>query len=97
METLGLTVLNRGYYNETFPRSLRAFHVDNRFAPLAPIDLPGSEQLMPVTWHILGAGSLGSLWAARLTRAGLPVRMILRNAERHATYQANGATLTLVE
>lgn len=97
METLGLTVLNRGYYNETFPRSLRAFHVDNRFAPLAPTDLPGSEQLMPVTWHVLGAGSLGSLWAARLTRAGLPVRMILRNAERHAAYQANGATLTLVE
>ncbi|MBF3221213.1 2-dehydropantoate 2-reductase N-terminal domain-containing protein, partial [Pseudomonas aeruginosa] len=26
-----------------------------------------------MTWHILGAGSLGSLWAARLGRAGLPV------------------------
>ncbi|MBW6116123.1 2-dehydropantoate 2-reductase N-terminal domain-containing protein, partial [Pseudomonas aeruginosa] len=31
-----------------------------------------------MTWHILGAGSLGSLWAARLGRAGLPVRLILR-------------------
>ncbi|MBW6188848.1 2-dehydropantoate 2-reductase, partial [Pseudomonas aeruginosa] len=29
-----------------------------------------------MTWHILGAGSLGSLWAARLGRAGLPVRLI---------------------
>ena len=31
------------------------------------------------TWHILGAGSLGGLWAARLARAGLPVRLILRD------------------
>ncbi len=52
---------------------------------------------MPVTWHILGAGSLGSLWAARLARAGLPVKLILRNAQRLAAYQANGAALTLIE
>ena len=25
-----------------------------------------------MTWHVLGAGSLGSLWATRLARAGLP-------------------------
>ncbi|WP_256218091.1 2-dehydropantoate 2-reductase N-terminal domain-containing protein, partial [Pseudomonas sp. EGD-AK9] len=37
-----------------------------------------------MTWHVLGAGSLGSLWAARLARAGLPVRLILRNRERLA-------------
>jgi 2-dehydropantoate 2-reductase len=49
-----------------------------------------------VTWHVLGAGSLGSLWAARLARAGLPVRLILRNRERLAAYQKAGG-LTLVE
>ncbi len=51
---------------------------------------------MSTPWHILGAGSLGILWATRLARAGLPVRLILRNAARLASYQAaNG--LTLVE
>ncbi|MCI8208976.1 2-dehydropantoate 2-reductase [Pseudomonas sp. S25] len=52
---------------------------------------------MSVVWHVLGAGSLGSLWAARLARAGLPVRLLLRDATRLADYEANGATLTLVE
>ncbi|WP_329606316.1 2-dehydropantoate 2-reductase N-terminal domain-containing protein, partial [Pseudomonas syringae] len=41
-------------------------------------------------WHVLGAGSLGSLWAARLSRAGLPVRLILRDADRLAAYHAKG-------
>jgi 2-dehydropantoate 2-reductase len=41
-------------------------------------------------WHILGAGSLGSLWATRLARAGLPVRLILRNPTRLAAYSAKG-------
>ena len=49
-----------------------------------------------MTWHVLGAGSLGSLWAARLARAGLPVRLILRNRERLAAYRQAGG-LTLVE
>jgi 2-dehydropantoate 2-reductase len=49
-----------------------------------------------VTWHILGAGSLGSLWATRLARAGLPVRLILRDAPRLAAYRAAGG-LSLVE
>ncbi|PBP49911.1 putative 2-dehydropantoate 2-reductase [Pseudomonas syringae] len=52
---------------------------------------------MAVTWHVLGAGSLGSLWATRLARANLPVRLILRNADRLAAYQANGSCVTLVE
>ena len=30
-----------------------------------------------MTWHILGAGSLGSLWATRLARVGLPVTLLL--------------------
>ena len=37
---------------------------------------------MTITWHVLGAGSLGTLWATRLARAGLPVRLIVRDAER---------------
>ncbi|MDO7928574.1 putative 2-dehydropantoate 2-reductase [Pseudomonas sp. KFB-139] len=52
---------------------------------------------MGAIWHILGAGSLGSLWAARLARAGVPVRLVLRNAARLQAYQANGGCLTLVE
>ena len=52
---------------------------------------------MSLTWHVLGAGSLGSLWAARLARAGMPVRLILRDAARLTAYEANGATLTLIE
>ena len=49
-----------------------------------------------MTWHILGAGSLGTLWAARLARAGRPVRLLLRNPQRLADYRAAGG-LTLVE
>ena len=49
-----------------------------------------------MTWHVLGAGSLGSLWAARLARAGLPVRLILRDSTRLAAYRAAGG-LTLTE
>lgn len=47
-------------------------------------------------WHVLGAGSLGTLWACRLHRAGLPVRLILRDPARLAAYQAAGG-LTLIE
>lgn len=48
-------------------------------------------------WHILGAGSLGSLWATRLSRAGAQVRLILRDADRLQAYRASGGRLTLVE
>lgn len=51
---------------------------------------------MSSTWHILGAGSLGSLWACRLARAGKAVRLILRDEQRLAAYQAAGG-LTLLE
>ncbi|PWY37083.1 putative 2-dehydropantoate 2-reductase [Pseudomonas sp. RW409] len=51
---------------------------------------------MSTTWHILGTGSLGTLWATRLARAGLPVRLILRDQARLQAYQAAGG-LTLVE
>jgi 2-dehydropantoate 2-reductase len=48
------------------------------------------------TWHILGAGSLGSLWATRLARAGVPVHLLLRNEARLTDYRHSGG-LTLVE
>jgi 2-dehydropantoate 2-reductase len=47
-------------------------------------------------WHVLGAGSLGSLWACRLARSGQPVRLILRNEARLRAYRAAGG-LTLSE
>src|SRR3989338_2962398 len=49
-----------------------------------------------MTWHVLGAGSLGSLWATRLARAGRPGRLILRDSTRLAAYRAAGG-LSLVE
>ncbi|MBV4485429.1 putative 2-dehydropantoate 2-reductase [Pseudomonas sp. SWRI153] len=51
---------------------------------------------MSTIWHVLGAGSLGTLWATRLARAGLPVRLILRDAVRLRSYAAAGG-LTLIE
>lgn len=53
--------------------------------------------MIPVAWHVLGAGSLGSLWAARLARVGLPVRLVLRDGKRLAQYEAHGGSLTLME
>lgn len=49
-----------------------------------------------MSWHILGAGSLGCLWAARLARAGVSVQLILRDSARLGAYQRAGG-LTLVE
>ncbi len=49
-----------------------------------------------MTWHVLGAGSLGTLWAVRLHRAGVPVRLILRDSASLARYR-RAAGLTLVE
>ena len=51
---------------------------------------------MSTLWHVLGAGSLGTLWATRLARAGQPVQLIVRDAARLKAYQAAGG-LTLVE
>lgn len=45
---------------------------------------------------MLGAGSLATLWAVRLARAGQPLRLILRDAGRLAAYRQAGG-LTLVE
>ncbi|WP_439877978.1 putative 2-dehydropantoate 2-reductase [Pseudomonas prosekii] len=51
---------------------------------------------MSTTWHVLGAGSLGTLWATRLARAGVAVRLIVRDENRLNAYHAAGG-LTLVE
>ena len=51
---------------------------------------------MSTPWHILGAGSLGCLWATRLSRAALPVRIILRNQQRLTDYRIAGG-LSLIE
>ncbi|WP_237884847.1 putative 2-dehydropantoate 2-reductase [Pseudomonas sp. PGPR40] len=51
---------------------------------------------MSIPWHVLGGGSLGTLWATRLARADVPVRLIVRDAARLQAYQATGG-LTLVE
>ncbi|MHB0816990.1 putative 2-dehydropantoate 2-reductase [Stutzerimonas stutzeri] len=45
---------------------------------------------MSTPWHVLGAGSLGCLWATRLSRAAIPVRIILRNTRRLADYRTAG-------
>lgn len=56
-----------------------------------PCQPPRSAAL---TWSILGAGSLGSLWAMRLAAAGLEVQLLLRDPQRLADYQrAGGLTL----
>ena len=70
-------------------------HYSGSFAPFTAGD-PTEQKLMSITWHILGAGSLGTLWATRLARAGVPVRLIVRDETRLASYQA-GPGLTLVE
>lgn len=40
-----------------------------------------------MTWHILGAGSLGCLWAARLAAQQQSVHLVLRNPDSIARYQ----------
>ncbi|SDT96113.1 2-dehydropantoate 2-reductase [Halopseudomonas salegens] len=47
--------------------------------------------------HILGAGSIGLLWAARLQRAGFPVQLILRNAARLSAWQDQAGQLEMTD
>ncbi|SDI43800.1 putative 2-dehydropantoate 2-reductase [Pseudomonas panipatensis] len=49
-----------------------------------------------MTWYILGAGSLGCLWATRLARAGQPVQLLLRDRQRLNAYRERGG-ITLSE
>lgn len=43
-----------------------------------------------MTWHVLGAGSLGMLWAARLAMAGLDPRLILRKQSSVSAFTKAG-------
>ncbi|WP_341706605.1 2-dehydropantoate 2-reductase [Halopseudomonas sp.] len=43
--------------------------------------------------HIIGAGSLGLLWAARLQLGGIACRLILRNSNRQEQWLRNGGIL----
>lgn len=45
---------------------------------------------MAAHWHILGAGSIGCLWAAHLAKAGHRVTLILRSTDRLATFNDKG-------
>lgn len=45
---------------------------------------------MSTDWHILGAGSLATLWAGRLLQAGQSVQLILRSPERIQALQHRG-------
>jgi 2-dehydropantoate 2-reductase len=42
------------------------------------------------TWHILGAGAIGGLFAAELHRAGIAVQLILRDETRLAQWRERG-------
>ncbi|SDS75558.1 ketopantoate reductase [Halopseudomonas xinjiangensis] len=46
-------------------------------------------------FHVLGAGSLGLLWAARLACAGIECRLILRDQTALSAWEAAGSCLTL--
>ena len=45
-------------------------------------------------WYVLGAGSLGCLWASRLRLANIPTRFLLRDETRLRTYQSLGSCIT---
>lgn len=47
--------------------------------------------------YILGAGSLGLLWAARLARAGIDCRLILRSAQAAESWHARNNVILLEE
>jgi len=47
-----------------------------------------------MSWHVLGAGSLGCLWAARLSQAQIPVSLILRNQQSLTAFQQQGSQIS---
>lgn len=47
-----------------------------------------------MNWHILGPGSLGCLWAARLSQAHIPASLILRNQHRLTALQSQGGQIS---
>ena len=52
-------------------------------------------RLSSYPWHICGVGAIGSLWASALTRRGLNVALLLKDAAQLAQYQAAGGIRVL--
>ena len=46
-----------------------------------------------MTWHIIGAGAIGSLWADRLHRQGEAITLILRSSEQVDAFNHNEQSL----
>ncbi len=44
-------------------------------------------------WHVLGAGAVGGLWAARLARAGVPLTVLMRDAQAVTRRRTEGLRL----
>lgn len=51
----------------------------------------------PTHWFVLGAGSMGCLWAARLVQAGHRVTLLLRDETALQRFQGNGARILLMD
>lgn len=48
-------------------------------------------------WHILGAGSMGCLWASRLAQAGHRVTLLLRDETALQRFQGNGSRILMMD
>ena len=48
-----------------------------------------------MTWHIIGAGAIGSLWADRLHRQGEAITLVLRSPEQLETFIRNEKSLRI--
>lgn len=57
---------------------------------------PKPDTMATTPWHVLGAGSIGTLWACRLARAGSTVRLLMRGPAQLARYE-QGPGLRWVE
>ena len=48
-----------------------------------------------MTWHIIGAGAIGSLWADRLHQQGKAITLVLRSSEQVDTFYQNQNSLRI--
>jgi 2-dehydropantoate 2-reductase len=56
---------------------------------------PIAQQPSVPAWHVLGAGSIGCLFASALQRAGISTRLILRDAASLALWREAGGAIVL--